>query len=47
VIRFIVTFLMMMGMSCLTRADALDLLKAELAARVGVIAVLLYLHRSD
>ena len=32
--KFIVTFLMMMGMSCLARADVLDLLKAGLAARI-------------
>jgi tetratricopeptide (TPR) repeat protein len=32
--RFIVTFLMMMGLSCLARADVLDLLKAGLAARI-------------
>jgi tetratricopeptide (TPR) repeat protein len=32
--RFIVTFLMIIGMSCLARADAIDLLKAGLAARI-------------
>ena len=31
--RFLVTLLIMMGMSCLAHADALDLLKAGLAAR--------------
>jgi hypothetical protein len=32
--QFIITFMMMMGMSFLARADALDLLKAGLAARI-------------